>query len=219
MRKISAVIFDMDGLMLDTEKVYFKINRETASELGYVDFTADFYKQFIGCGDDKYREGIFEAFKNDELAERFLKLSNERLEEAFLDKEIDKKPGLIELLEYLQAEGITAIVASSTNRYLVDAILERTSIRKYFADVVGGDEVKAAKPAPDIFLKAAEYADCPKEAMIILEDSLNGVRAAYTAGIDVIMIPDILEPNDEAKEKAFAIFDDLHEVIDYLESV
>lgn len=216
MHKISAVIFDMDGLMLDTEKIYYRVNHQTASELGFDGFTVDFYKQFIGSGDEGYRAGIYEAFGDDNLAERFLDEADRRLEQVFLKEPIDKKPGVIELLDYLRQEEIPAVVASSTNRRMVDAILDHTGIVDYFSGIVGGDEVAQAKPAPDIFLKAADMLNCPKEEMLVLEDSLNGIRAADKAGIHVVMVPDIIEPNDEAREKALAIYSDLFEVRDVI---
>lgn len=212
MRQVSAVIFDMDGLMLDTEKVYYRINAQTAKELGFNDFTPEFYEQFIGSGNDLYRKGIYEQFNDDQLATDFLELADQRLEYALLNEPIDKKPGLIHLLEYLQEEDIPAVVASSTNRQLVDGILAHTDLRPYFKAVVGGDEVPTTKPEPDIFLKATEYIEFSREEILVLEDSLNGVRAAEKAGMRVVMVPDIIEPDEEAHAKALAVLDDLFEV-------
>lgn len=217
MTAIRAVIFDMDGLMFDTESVYYRINHDTAKELGF-EMTKDFYRQFIGSDNRHYEKGVYDLVGDDALAERFLKLSYQRLDDEFLKGHVDYQKGLIDLLEQLQAWKIPAVVASSTKREMVDHLLTKLKVRNYFAGVVGGDEVHYAKPDPAIFNKAASLFDEEKDSMLVLEDSLNGIRAAHAAGIRVAMVPDLVAPNEEAQEKAVAILDDLHEVIPYIES-
>lgn len=215
MTAIHAVIFDMDGLMLDTEKIYFNVNHLVAKELGF-DFTKDFYRQFIGSDNRHYEEGVFALLQNDELAKEFLEISYARLDKEFREGHVDLHEGLIELLEQLKEWEIPAVVASSTHREMVDHLLTKLKIRDYFIGVVGGDEVHYAKPDPAIFNKAASLFNVDKEEMIVLEDSLNGIRAAYAAGIRGIMVPDLVIPNEEAKEKSFKIVDNLTEVIDVI---
>ena len=216
MTAIRAVIFDMDGLMFDTEKVYFEVNHQVAKELGF-DFTKDFYRQYIGSDNRHYEEGVYNLLNDDELAKKFLEVSYERLDNEFREGHIDLHKGLLELLAQLKVWEIPAVVASSTNREMVDHLLNKLNVRDYFVGVVGGDEVHYAKPDPAIFNKAASLFDVPKEEMIVLEDSLNGIRAAHAAGIRGIMVPDLVIPNDEAKEKSFKIVNNLFEVIDIIE--
>lgn len=207
----------MDGLMFATEKIYYKANQKTADSLE-MDYSFDTYAQFIGMGDKDYRATMRELYDDQALLDNFFIKSNKVLEYLLMNGPVDLKPGLIELLEYLKQEKITAVVASSTNRDLVDQLLDRLDVRKYFKDVVGGDEVERAKPDPAIFNKAfSKTGKQDKQEALILEDSKNGVLAASGAGIDVIMIPDIIEADEEAREKALAVLPDLNAVIDYIE--
>lgn len=216
MARVKTVIFDMDGLMFATEKIYYKANQKTADNLG-MDYTFDTYAQFIGMGDKDYRATMRKLYEDQELMDEFFIKSNKVLEYLLLNGPVELKPGLIELLMYLEQEEIPAVVASSTNRKLVDQLLERLDVRKYFQDVVGGDEVERAKPDPAIFNKAFSKTGVQaKEEVLILEDSKNGVLAASGAGISVIMIPDMIEADEEATAKSLAVLPDLHAVIKYI---
>lgn len=218
MSKVKTVIFDMDGLMFDTEKIYYKVNQDTADSLG-MDYSFDVYKQFIGAGNDIYINAMHEMYDDHNLLAQFLKESDAVLKDAFLNGPVDKHDGLIEILEYLKENDIPAVVASSTHREMVDYLLDRQGIRHYFKDVVGGDEVPTAKPDPAIFNKAfCKTGIENKEEAIVLEDSKNGVLAAIDAGIPVIHVPDMIELDEETAEKTEAILPDLHHVIEYIEA-
>ncbi len=217
MAQIKAVIFDMDGLMFDTEKIYYKANQKTADHLG-MEYTFETYAQFIGMGDTDYRKTMRSLYQDQTLLDEFFVKSNKVLEYLLLHGQVDLKPGLIELLNYLKTENIITVVASSTHRYLVDPLLDRLDVRKYFNEVVGGDEVARAKPDPAIFNKAFEKtAIKSKKEVLILEDSKNGVRAAYEAGIPVIMVPDMIEADEEMKKKTLAVLSDLKAVINSIQ--
>lgn len=217
MAQVKTVIFDMDGLMFATEDIYYKANQQTADKLG-MDFSFEVYAQFIGMGDEDYQAKMYDLYEDKELLDEFFDKSTTVLEYLLLNGPVDLQPGLIELLEYIEQEKIPAVVASSTHRKLVDQLLDRLDVRKYFKDVVGGDEVKHAKPDPAIFNKAFSKTGVQaKENALILEDSKNGVLAAYGAGIPVIMIPDLLEADEEVQEKALVIMPDLTVVIAYIE--
>ena len=181
-------------------------------------YSFDTYAKFIGAGDVQMQTEMKEMYTDHELLESFFIDSEEELETLLLNGQVDKKAGLIEVLEFLQEKDIPAVVASSTRRAMVDKLLERLGVRKYFKDVVGGDEVPAAKPDPAIFNKAFSKTGIEnKENALILEDSKNGIRAAYHADVPVILIPDMLDPDEEMEEKTVAILPDLHHVIDYIE--
>lgn len=214
--QIKAVIFDMDGLMFATEEIYYMANQKTANNLG-MDYTFDIYSQFIGTDYEVEKERMRGFYDDQELLEEFFEKSSEVLEYLLLNGQVDLKKGLIELLDYLKRERIPAVVASSTERKMVDHLLDRLDVRDYFKAVVGGDEVEQAKPNPAIFEKAFSKVGIKnKEEALILEDSKNGVLAAFGAGIPVVMVPDMLAADEEVKEKALAILPDLHEVIDYI---
>lgn len=217
MAQVKTVIFDMDGLMFATEMIYYRANQKTADNLD-MEFSFDVYAQFIGMGDKDYRAMMHELYEDKELLDDFFIKSNKVLEYLLLNGPVDLKPGLIELLDYLEKQKIPAVVASSTNRDLVDQLLERLDVRKYFKDVVGGDEVERAKPDPAIFNKAFSKTGIQnKKEALILEDSKNGVLAASGAGIPVIVIPDLIEADEEVEEKAVAVLPDLNAVIEYIE--
>lgn len=217
MTQIKAVIFDMDGLMFDTEKIYYKANQKTADILE-MEYSFSVYENFIGIGNVDYEAMMREMYDDHVVLTEFFVKSNEELEYLLLNGPVDKKAGLLELLDYLKEKNIPAVVASSTHRALVDKLLDRLDVRHYFKDVVGGDEVARAKPDPAIFnLAFTKTGLTNKEEALVLEDSLNGIRASYDADIPVIMVPDMIEPNEEAKEKTRAIYSDLHQVIDFIE--
>lgn len=217
MTKVDTVIFDMDGLMLDTEKIYYKAGQKTADAIG-MDYSFEIYSQFIGAGDVQMETGMREIYDDHELLETFFADSAKEMDHLLLNSQIDLKEGLLELLDYLQEQEIPAVVASSTRREMVDQLLDRLELRKYFKDVVGGDEVPSAKPDPAIFeLAFSKTGIDNKENALILEDSKNGIRAAYRADVPVILVPDMLEPDEEMEEKTASIETDLHHVIDYIE--
>lgn len=216
MTQVKTVIFDMDGLMFATEKVYYKANQKTADNLD-MEYSFDVYSQFIGTGNKYYEETMRELYEDQELVEEFFIKSNKVLEYLLLNGQVDLKEGLIELLEYLKKENIPAVVASSTKRDLVDQLLDRLNVREYFKDVIGGDEVDRAKPHPAIFNKAFNKTGIQdKDEALILEDSKNGVLAADAAGIPVIMVPDMVEADEVVKEKTIVVLSDLNEVIDFI---
>lgn len=215
MSEIKAVIFDMDGLMFDTESIYYKANQKTADELG-LPFDYAFYELYIGASDADFFAALYDAHDDKQLVDQFIEKSHEDVKYMLLNEDVPQKKGLIEVLEFLKDREIKRIVASSTKRWLVDALLEKSELSNYFDDVVGGDEVKNSKPDPAIFLKAWDKTGVKKEETLALEDSLNGIRSAYSAGLPVIMVPDLFKPNDEAEEKAIAVHKDLLDVRDFI---
>ncbi len=217
MAKVKTVIFDMDGLMFDTEKIYYRANQQTADEIG-MDYSFDVYKLFIGAGDSVYNDAMHEMYEDHGLLARFFEASDQEINRSFLEDPVDMHVGLIELLDYLKENDIVAVVASSTHRKMVEHLLNRLEVRHYFKDVVGGDEVPTAKPDPAIFnLAFSKTGIANKEEALILEDSVNGVLAAHGAEIPVIQIPDLIELDEETAEKTTAILPDLHHVIDFIE--
>lgn len=215
MAQIKAVIFDMDGLMFDTETIYYQANQKTADKIG-LPFDYAFYEKYIGASDEDFFQALYAEHDEKALVDQFVKQSREDIVEDLLNSPLPKKAGLDELLAFLKEKEYELIVASSTERHLVDALLKKAGVAHYFDGVVGGDEVKNSKPDPAIFLKASEKTRASKEETLILEDSLNGIRAAYAAEIPVIMVPDLFQPNEEATEKAVAIYSDLLEVKEHI---
>ncbi len=210
MAKVEAVIFDMDGLMFDTEVLYYEANRTVAKKNGLI-YTWEFHEKYIGISDEEFHKELYLNYENKQ-AETLINEGGKALLEHVEINGLRKKKGLIELLDYLESNSIKKIVASSSIKSLVSLFLEKEQLTHYFDAIIGGDEVSRAKPSPEIYEKAWKKMDIPKEKTLVLEDSLNGIRASYDARIPVIMVPDLIQPTDEAREKTVAILDDLSAV-------
>lgn len=206
-----VIIFDMDGLMFDTEKLVCQAQMKIAQSLG-IPFTEDFYRESVGMSDKECLEKYTRFYNDEEIAYR---LSNDYRDELYTmvtEIGVPHKPGLVPLLEHLKASGKELILASSNRHYDINLYLEKEDLAHYFLHRVSGEDVAFAKPHPAIFEKAHSLTSHPKEACLILEDSINGVRSAYSAGIDVIMVPDLVAPDPEARQKTLAIVNNLDEV-------
>ncbi|HJA52489.1 MAG TPA: HAD family phosphatase [Candidatus Massiliomicrobiota merdigallinarum] len=212
-----AVIFDMDGLMIDSERVTYNEYVKKLAQLGHHDFTEELYRNCLG----KNKQGICQVFIDhygqdfpmDEVWDDVHVWIDESLRQY-----VPKKKGLVELLEYLKANNYKTIVATSSGRARVDEILKNADLTKYFDDSICGDEVTHGKPHPEIFLTACQKLDVKPEEALVLEDSEAGILAAYDGRIDVICVPDMKYPEPQFVEKVTKIVDSLDEVIDYLKA-
>lgn len=206
-----VVVFDMDGLMFDTEPIYYKANQETADALN-IPFDYAFYEKYIGARESDFFDAMFKQFSKDSV-QQFIADSKKSIEEHLLSEPPAMKKGLVDLLIYLKGNGYKTVVASSSKRQLVEKLLDMTDLHRYFDAYIGGDEVTKSKPHPEIFQKAVQLVGNELTEVLVLEDSLNGVRAAYSAGYSVVMVPDLVQPTEEAKAKSLEICEDLEEIL------
>lgn len=213
---VKGVIFDMDGLMFDTERLSTIFWRQTGEEFG-VDVPEEFTYCFRGRNPAAIREAFLERYGADFDYERFREIRTRLQYDYIREKGVPFKKGLMELLDYLQKKGIKAAVATSTDRKLADTMLERAGVRGYFDAFAYGDMVERSKPHPDVFLRAAEELGIPVKECLVLEDSIAGVEAGKAAGGYIIHIPDLIEVPEEVKEGITAQYDSLDEVIGWLE--
>lgn len=218
MKKISGVIFDMDGLILDTEAIYSECNIVTAPEFGLKNFDLDYYKEEIGLSEEHAYQKYLEDFSYlpTENIDNFFKVSRELVRKTFAETGAALKPGIVEILTFLNEQNIPCVVASSNTREAIDQLLDKADLTKFFKDTVSGDEVTHAKPHPEIVEIALSKLGTKPEETLMLEDSLNGIRSSYSAGVPVIMVPDLLAPNEEAIEKSHSVKKDLFEVLDFI---
>lgn len=189
--KIVAVVFDMDGVLFDTERIGVQCWTEAAEPTGLQN-AREIARMCIG----RTIPGTKEVFM-EEAAKQGVALDFEKLHEdcarLILEKEerdgLPVKPGVHEILEYLYERKIPVALATSSKKDIVLSHLEKTGITKYFRKIVTGDMVSHGKPAPDIYIKACEELEAAPENVIAIEDSFNGIRSASAAGLHPIMVP------------------------------
>ncbi len=215
MNKYKAVIFDMDGLMFDTERITKKIWKEACKEIG-LDISEEIFYKAIGLNKEDGRKIL-----ENELGSKFhydkAKEIRDKLYFEYMEKNgTPLKKGLLELIDFLEKNNIPKAIASSSSREIIEYLLKNAELISNFPIIVAGNEIKRGKPNPDIFLKASEKLKISPTECLILEDSNIGIKAASNAGIDVIMIPDILEPTEESKKICLKKCDSLLDVIDIL---
>ena len=211
---IKAVIFDMDGVIFDSERVICDLWLEIAKE-NDITGIEELMLKCIGLN-DKATDNLFTTKYGDKFPyEDFKKQISKEYHSRYDGGRLPMKPGVRELLSFLKENNVKTALASSTKVETVTNQLRDAKILDYFDVVIGGDMVKNSKPNPEIFLTAAEKLGIdPKEAYII-EDSFNGIKAAHSAEAMPIMVPDMLEPDEEISSLCHKIFKDLIQVRDY----
>lgn len=209
-RPVEAVVFDMDGLLFDTEKLYGRAILTAAEELG-VEMTTEVFLTFVGTPWTHNRrqmlEAYGEAYPAEELRVRWMKHF-----ELLLADGLDLKPGVVELLDLLDQLGLSRAIATSSSHGTADHHLAAHGLASRFHHIVAAGDYANAKPAPDPFLAAAgrlgvDAADC-----LALEDSLNGVRSASSAGMMTVMVPDLIQPTSDIKQLCAAVVSSLLDV-------
>ena len=217
-KETKSVIFDMDGVIFDSERIIIEIWEEFG-EKNNIPNMHDVTIRCVGLN-DKATEDVFKEAYGEVFDYQYFKGEVSKRYHAIADGgKLPLMKGVREILEYLKKNDYRIAIASSTRTEVVVNQLKAAGIFKYFDKVVCGDMVAHSKPHPEIFLKAADELEVNITSAIIIEDSFNGIRAAHAAGAKPIMVPDMIEPNDEIKELCFKIFDDLNKVKDYLETM
>ncbi|MDM8528578.1 HAD family phosphatase [Anaerolineales bacterium HSG24] len=214
-KEIKAIIFDMDGLMLDTERISQASWTRTMAEWGY-ELPHEVYLQTIGTTEAGTIDIYKRVFGDDYPIKEIRTQQRVYYHDHLTNKGIPVKTGLIALLDWLDETPLKRIVASSTERGWVREKLRITHLDHRFEQVVGGNEIPMGKPAPDIFLEAARRINVPTEQCIVLEDSEAGVLAGHAAGMLPLMVPDMKQPSPEVTKLAYQIFVSLDEVREFL---
>ena len=191
-----AVVFDMDGLMLDSERAINECMARAASELGH-ELPASLWLQMIGGGDGLCRRLLADRIGANATVELLARA--EAMYDVVADAGIAHRPGIIDLLDWLVARGIPRAVATSTRRPLAMRKLAAAGLLPYFDAVATSSDVAAQKPAPDVYLLAASKLGVAPARCLVLEDSPTGVRAALAAGMTPVQVPDMLVPDDAAR--------------------
>lgn len=206
-----GAIFDMDGLLFDTELVYNQAWHEVAKQhkLSIHPEMLDAIRGTNGV----FMQQIVNSYWPEVNAE---KLIDEVFENSrnILTQSVPMKPGVHELLDYMKSKNLVLALASSAPLDLIYSNLKIANIFSYFDVVVSGEQVVRGKPAPDIFLLAAEKLSLNPENCYVLEDGLHGVHAGIQAGCATIMVPDLIAPTEELYEKCVGIYHNLYEVLE-----
>lgn len=193
---LEAVIFDMDGVIIDSEPVHFEINQEIFRRLG-ISIPGDIYYTFVGISNTKMWTIIKENFNLSQTVPELLKTHLNVGLEYLKEYKNGPIPGVVELLEELKTVGIPAGIASSSPAETIKLVTEILGVSRYFSVLASGEEVKNGKPAPDVFLRTAELLKAGPENCVVIEDSKNGVRAAKAAGMKCVGFQNVNSGNQD----------------------
>ena len=205
----NGAIFDMDGLLFDTERLYYKSMEESTRRFG-VQHTQEFEDALAGTNGAQAVATIHSFFPAVD-AHAMLADCTARVR-AWLEKEVPLKPGARELPAFFRAHGVRTAVASSTEKDLVLHNLKLAGLDGLFDAVVSGQEVAHGKPAPDVFLHAAQQIGCAPEECYVFEDSVSGCRAGIAAGCATVMVIDMFQPTEELRTGCARICESLFDV-------
>ena len=208
---LQAVVFDMDGVLIDSEVLYKKHARETFKDLGY-ELTDALHLSTVGLPGPDGEKLIRAAMGDDFPMEEFDAIWRDRVAAAMMDH-VPLKPGVREILTLLDELEIPTAVATSSSYEAANHHLQRADLLQHFSALVTGDQVENGKPHPEPFLLAAERLEVDPELCLAVEDSHNGIRAAHAAGMQTIMVPDLLAATPEMEELSIAVMKNLFDVI------
>ena len=212
---MKACIFDMDGLMFDTERVFVAAWDYVGEQMG-LGKTGYMVMKTMGSNTEGCNRIWKEEFGADFDVAAMWEHTRLFLEDYYSRNAVSPKEGLYELLAYLKEQGYQLAVASSSRKKHVENNLESANVRHYFDVVVAGDMVEKSKPEPDIYLRAAELLGVAPQYCYALEDSRNGLISAHRAGCQVIHVPDLWQPDDTVKAFIHGPFESLRTVRDWL---
>lgn len=214
--RITGAVFDMDGLMIDTEKLYLRYWKQAAADFGYD--MQDEHVYAIRSLARKYSIPKLKSFFGQDFPTEDVRARRTELINAHIrDNGIELKKGLFELLDWLKAHGVKLAVATATPRERAEMYLKKINALDYFDAVICGDMITNGKPDPDIYLTAARELGLPPEQCAAFEDSPNGIKAAHSAGCHAVMIPDMTPPDEEITPLLDAVYNDLEQAISFFE--
>lgn len=218
MEPITGVIFDMDGLMFDSERLSVLAWQQAMRERG-LEFTPEIHHQIMGR-DANFafaflRQMFGQDFPAEEVRGRRVELRRKMLHE----QGAPCKKGLLELLDFLEQQNIRRAVASSSPMEEINYLLERNGVKERFNAVFSGLDLKESKPNPEVFLLAAKAIDVQPPNGLVLEDAASGILAAHRGGFRSVMIPDLVQPNEETKRLCTYQVEDLSQVIGIIRSM
>lgn len=215
MKDFDAVVFDMDGVIFDSEKRVVECWKVIADKYGVPDIEAA-CRECFGCNQAVAKERFLKRYGEDFPYVEYKREMSDLFHERYDNGNLPMLPGVVEILTFLKENNKKIALASSTRRVSVESGLTWAGIIDYFDAIICGDMVERSKPEPDIFLKACHELGVEPRRAFAIEDSYNGIRAAHRGGLMPIMVPDMMEPNEEMEGLSVTIEESLLQVIDYL---
>ena len=215
MKDFDAVVFDMDGVIFDTERAFLICWLELAEKYGIEGIEAP-YLACTGITMARTREIMLETYGEDFPYDQYAKEASLLFHERYDGGRLPMKSGVREILEFLRSARKRIALATSTKKDIVVEELRDAGILGYVDEIVTGDMAARSKPAPDIYLLACEKIGVSPERAYAIEDSFNGIRSCKASGLYTIMVPDIIQPDDEMKSLADVILPSLKDVQDFL---
>ena len=213
--KYKAVIFDMDGVIFDSERLVLEGWQEIGAKYG-IKGMEEVLPRCLGVNAHATREIFREYYGQDFPYDEYKKEATALFHSRYGNGKLPLKPGVKELLSYLKENGYLVGLASSTRQAIVEQEIRDAGLMPYFDNLVCGDMLKRSKPEPDIYLKACENLDVEPRMAIAVEDSYNGIRSAKRAGMVPVMVPDMVQPDEEMRSLAHKICKDLFEVKNWI---
>lgn len=210
-----AFIFDMDGVLFDTERMCLDSWKPIAEKYNISNFD-EVFARCIGTNESATRQICLDYYGPDFPYDEYAREAGLIFHQMIDENGPVLKPGVKELLEFLKTQNYKIGLASSTKKASVEKYLKQAGIREYFQVLATGDMIVHSKPDPEIYLLACEKLGVKPENAYAVEDSFNGVRAGVSAGIKTFMVPDMKEPDDEIRGLCFMVCRDLLVVIDML---
>lgn len=218
MKRPELIIFDVDGLMINTEFLWKEAYEEVAKIYNAPEVIDEFFINVVGLANVEYQKAIDKylyMYENRrEMVEKIREIGFKLIEEK-----TECMPGLHELLDYIEEEKIPKAIATTTPKQHAQLRLKKADLIDRFSYIVYGDEIKNRKPDPECYLNVINHMNVKAENALVLEDSVYGVEAAYNAKIPCIMVPSLQMPSEKQKKEAFMIVESLYDVLEYLKSL
>lgn len=214
---LQGVLFDMDGILLDTETIAWRIEKQVMQDNGY-EVEENLKNKIMGANHTQIEKIMKNIYGEDFDFELFTQIKREKIQKELDEHGVPKKEGVDFLLQYLKENQYKIAVASSTRYNTVVRLLKAANIYSYFDAIIGGDVIEKSKPEPDIFLQAAKNIGILPKYCLAIEDSANGVKSASSAGCVTIMVPDLIAPTKELESLANAVLSSLKEIPLFLEN-